>query len=86
MKVLLITILNLIVFKVLYFLYNLNIFLINGSGASSDKNIEKWAIGFLFLGLIHVLLIFRIIQDKKFKIALCILLGILYSYYYLTKW
>lgn len=85
MKMLLVTILNLIIFKALYFLYNLNIFLINGSGSSSDKNIEKWAIGFLFLGLIHVFLIFKIIQNKKFKIALSILMAILYIYFYFTK-
>lgn len=83
---LLITILNIIIFRAIYFLYNLNIFLINGSGASSDKNIEKWAIGFLFLGLIHVLLIFKIIYDKKFKIALSILMVILYVYFYFSKW
>lgn len=83
---LLITILNIIIFRAIYFLYNLNIFLINGSGASSDKNIEKWAIGFLFLGLIHVLLIFKILYDKKFKIALSILMAILYVYFYFSKW
>jgi hypothetical protein len=86
MKMLLITIINIIIFKALYFLYNLNIFLINGSGASSDKNIEKWAIGFLFLGIIHILLIFIIIRSEKFKIALSILMAILYVYFYFSKW
>lgn len=86
MKIVLITILNLIIFRALYFLYSLNIFLMNGSGASADKNIEKWAIGFLLLGVIHVLLILKIINDKKFRIALSFIILILYIYFYFTKW
>lgn len=82
MRIILITILNIIIVRVLYFFYNLNIFLINGSGASATKNIERWALGFLLVGLIHDLVILKVIKEKKFKIALTVLVSILYVYYY----
>lgn len=83
MRIILITIINVIIVRVLYFFYNLNIFLINGSGASANKNFKIWALGFLLIGLIHNLVILRAIKEKKFKIILSSLVALLYVYFYM---
>jgi len=80
MKSIIIFILNILSVWVIYFLYSFNIFLINGSGASYNKNIDYWKVGFGLIAFLHCLLILRYFNNKL-KYLLIITLLILYFYY-----
>lgn len=80
MKTIIIFILNILSIWVFYFLYSLNIFLINGSGANYNKNIEYWKIGFGLIACLHCLIVFRYFNNK-IKYLLIFILLIVYFYY-----
>lgn len=80
MKTIVIFIINILSVWLIYFIYSLNIFLINGSGAHYNKNIEYWKIGFAIIAVLHCLLVLKYFENKL-KYLLIILLIIIYFYY-----
>lgn len=84
MKAVIIFILNAMSVWLVYFLYSVNIFLINGSGAIYNKNIEYWKIGFGLVGILHILLIWKYF-NSKLKYFLVPILIILYFYFGVYK-
>lgn len=80
MRSIIIFVANILSVWIIYFLYSLNVFLINGSGAHYNKNIIYWKIGFGLIAILHSLLVLKYF-DNKLKYLLILFLLIAYFYY-----